>query len=395
MYPISERIGNMQTNDLHAVKKRLRIQQGVITLVSMAMIVFVLWWLVTTALTGKKHGLNIKLPAFSKDESSSQSDSTPDTDSSEVSAVTPVDSSAADFLELVPSDALTSSAADGDTDYEGAALKDDFSDACFIGDSRTVGLELNSDKPKGSFFANTGLNVSSAMTDTVCKLSNGNFGTVIDAAGERKFHRVFVMFGINELGWPYPDVFEENYIELLNQIKAAQPDAEIYVESILPVSPLAAEENEVFTNENIDRFNEYIKQAAAKVGVNYLDVNSYFKDENGQLPDEAATDGIHFTRDYCLKWIDLLAYLVPQKEPMTIASVPAQTTPADSSSEETYDGGYDNDTYDNGGYYDGGYGYDNNTGYDNGYDNGYTDNGYDNGYTDYNDGGYTDYNYGY
>ncbi len=370
----------MQTNDLHAVKKRLRIQQGVITLASLAMIVFVLGWLISTALTGKKNGLKVKLPAFSS-KSSSQTDSKADS-SSEADAVTPVDSSLTDTAD--ESGDLTPNA-DGDTVYEGAALKDDFSDACFIGDSRTVGLELNSDKAKGSFFASTGLNVSSALTDTVCRLANGNMGTVIDACGERKFHRVFVMFGINELGWPYPDVFVENYVELLEQIKTAQPDAEIYVESVLPVSPAAAYENEVFTNENIDIFNEYVKQAADRAGVQYLDVNSYFKNELGQLPDEAASDGIHFTREFCLKWIDLLAYLVPQKEPMVVESTPAQAAPADSSSEA--------EAQTLGDYTDGG----NGGGYtDYGTDGGYTDYGYDNGYTDYGyDNGYTDYNYGY
>jgi lysophospholipase L1-like esterase len=68
----------------------------------------------------------------------------------------------------------------------------------------------------------------------------------------------------------------------------------------------------VFTNENIDAFNsQYVKQVADETDVNYLDINSYFKDETGSLPDDAASDGIHFYKGYCLEWIDLLAYLVP------------------------------------------------------------------------------------
>jgi len=185
---------------------------------------------------------------------------------------------------------------------------DDFEDAAFIGDSRTVGLEMNSDKPKASFYASIGLNVSSALTDSAIKLDNGNDGTVLQAMNQKKFGRIFVMFGINELGWPYPDVFQEKYEELINQIKEVQPDAKIYVQSILPVSYLATNTNSVFTNENINEFNEsYVKKAAENTGSVYLDVASMFKDENGALPVEASTDGIHLIRDYCLEWMDYLA----------------------------------------------------------------------------------------
>lgn len=184
---------------------------------------------------------------------------------------------------------------------------DDFGDAAFIGDSRTVGLEMNTDKPKASFYASIGLNVSSALTDNAVTLDNGNIGTVMQAMKQREFGRIFVMFGINELGWPYPDVFEKKYEELVNQIKEVQPNAKIYIQSILPVSYLASNINAVFTNENINSFNEYVKQVAENTGTIYLDVASVFKDENGSLPIEASTDGIHLIRDYCVDWMDYLA----------------------------------------------------------------------------------------
>ena len=291
----------------------------------------------------------------------SSSDDTSTSSAAESSAADP--SSSADSSSTADSSSASDSSSQGEAPYDGAALKDDFSDACFIGDSRTVGLEYNSDKAKASFFASTGLNVSTAFTDTVCLLSNGNYGTVIEAVGERKFHRVFVMFGINEIGWPYPDVFVENYVNLLNEIKKAQPAADIYVESVLPVSASAPMQNDnsIFTNENVDAFNGYVKEAAQKAGVKYLDINPYFKDSSGNLPEEAAADGIHFNRDVCLKWIDILAFLVPQKEQMKVdtAPAPAATTTAAAQpapqEENTWDNG-NNGGWDNGGY-DNGYGY--------------------------------------
>ncbi len=294
----------MQPEKTRIRQKRLQIQQGVISIACLALIVFVFSWLINTAVTGKKHGL---LPASAGKSSSSQAEVTMKKKNTSSAASSSAAESRADT-----SSQDSSSSDDSAAVYDGAAMKDDFSDACFIGDSRTLGLGLNCDKAKADFYASQGLNISSALTDQVIELQNGNMGTVLEAVAQREYKRIFVMFGINELGWPYPENFVEKYEELIEGIKAAQPNAAIYVQSILPVAASAVNNDAVFTNENINAFNAYVEQAANETGVNYLDINGYFKDNSGMLPEDAAADGIHFVRAYCLKWIDLLAYLVPQ-----------------------------------------------------------------------------------
>ncbi|CDA73226.1 conserved domain protein [Ruminococcus sp. CAG:579] len=294
----------MQPEKTRIRQKRLQIQQGVISIACLALIVFVFSWLINTAVTGRKHGL---LPASAGKSSSSQAEVTMKKKNTSSAASSSAAESKADT-----SSQDNSSADDSAAVYDGAAMKDDFSDACFIGDSRTLGLGLNCDKAKADFYASQGLNISSALTDQVIELQNGNMGTVLEAAAQKEYKRIFVMFGINELGWPYPENFVEKYEELIEGIKAAQPNASIYVQSILPVAASAVNNDAVFTNENINAFNAYVEQAANETGVNYLDINGYFKDDSGMLPEDAAADGIHFVRAYCLKWIDLLAYLVPQ-----------------------------------------------------------------------------------
>ncbi len=294
----------MQPEKTRIRQKRLQIQQGVISIACLALIVFVFSWLINTAVTGRKHGL---LPASAGKSSSSQAEVTMKKKNTSSAASSSAAESKAD------TSSQESSSADDSADvYDGAAMKDDFSDACFIGDSRTLGLGLNCDKAKADFYASQGLNISSALTDQVIELQNGNMGTVLEAVAQKEYKRIFVMFGINELGWPYPENFVEKYEELIEGIKAAQPNASIYVQSILPVAASAVNNDAVFTNENINAFNAYVEQAANETGVNYLDINGYFKDDSGMLPEDAAADGIHFVRAYCLKWIDLLAYLVPQ-----------------------------------------------------------------------------------
>ena len=271
--------------------KRAKLQQLVISLSCLFLLVFVFGWMVNLAVNTNKIdvddsssravGVNVKSNESKDDDNS---DSIENSESN------------ADSVESTP-----------EIDSSNYIKDDDFADAAFIGDSRTVGLQMNTDKPKASFYASIGLNIDSALTDSAITLDNGEKGKVLDAMKQRQFGRIYIMFGINELGWPYPDIFEEKYEELINQIRKVQPDAKIYVQSILPVSYLAANTNAVFTNENINNFNKYVKQAAENTDAVYLDVGSYFKDENGSLPVEASTDGIHFIREYCQKWINYLA----------------------------------------------------------------------------------------
>lgn len=273
--------------------KRAKLQQLVISLSCLFLLVFVFGWMINLAVNTNK---------IDVDDSSSRAvranvksnESKDDNDSSLIK--NPDSESNADSVESTP-----------EIDSSNDIKDDDFADAAFIGDSRTVGLQMNTDKPKASFYASIGLNIDSALTDSAVTLDNGEKGKVLDAMKQRQFGRIYIMFGINELGWPYPDIFEEKYEELINQIRKVQPDAKIYVQSILPVSYLAANTNAVFTNENINNFNKYVKQAAENTDAVYLDVGSYFKDENGSLPVEASTDGIHFIREYCQEWMNYLA----------------------------------------------------------------------------------------
>ncbi len=219
------------------------------------------------------------------------------------------DSSKSDDTKADQKDSKTDKAeSKADNSSKKSENTDDFADTAFIGDSRTVGLQMNTNIPKASFYASIGLNVDSATTNNeAVTLDNGNKGNVLDGLKEKKFKRIYIMFGTNEIGWPYPDVFEKKYENLLNDIKKIQPDAKIYAQSLIPVSYLAAQTNSVYTNDNINKFNELIKTAAKNAGVTYLDVGSAFRDANGALPVEASTDGIHLVHDYCQQWLDYLS----------------------------------------------------------------------------------------
>lgn len=288
-----------QNNSRELRKKRARLQQYTISVCCLALMVFIMIWIVNVALTGRK--IQVDEPSSSQSEQADIKDSSVKKDDSVKPDSSGRNDSSADSSES------SSETSESDASSSEKEVKDDFSDAVFIGDSRTVGLGMNTDRPKATFYASTGLNVSSIETSETIILDDGSYGTVYDALKQKQFNRVYIMFGINELGWPYPDVFQEEYEAVINKIKELQPAAQVYVQSILPVSSLALNTNTVFTNENVDNFNLYVQNAAANTNSIYIDVASCLKDENGALPLEASTDGIHLIREYCMIWMDYLA----------------------------------------------------------------------------------------
>lgn len=195
---------------------------------------------------------------------------------------------------------------DIDQDINQDINQDNFSDAVFIGNSRTEGLQLNTGLTSARFLAAKGLKVDTALTDKVIKLKNGSRGTVIDGLKEGTYNRVYVMFGMNELGWPYLDVFTNRYEKLINEIKKIQPNATIYVQSILPVSQEKSDKDSTYNNKNIRKFNKAIKKMANKNGCTYLDVLGAVADGNLNLPSDASLDGVHLNKEYSEKWLSYL-----------------------------------------------------------------------------------------
>lgn len=273
---------NRNGNDIRNIrKKRAAAQQSIVSLSCLACLVFAVIW-------GFHAGSTKDQPVEVKKMTASSS-SVAVSDSSENKA----DSSS--LTESVTDESV----ADHDT-------ADDLSDAVFIGDSRTVGLQNNCDKPKATFLCSVGMHIDTVMTDASITLSNGNAGTVIDALGERQYGRIYINLGTNELGWPYIDTFKDCYTQLITKIKEIQPDAVIYAESILPVTASRSLQGDAINNTNVATFNQAISEVAQQTGINYLDCTSAVAGADGTLPEEASSDGIHLMSEYCDKWLEYI-----------------------------------------------------------------------------------------
>lgn len=186
-----------------------------------------------------------------------------------------------------------------------------FDDALFIGDSRTEGFMMYSGVDNATYYAYKGLSVRTAFTKNVIRAKDGSMTTVENALKQQSFGKVYIMLGINELGWPNTDVFIEEYSKLIDTVKATSPNAIIYIQLIMPVSEKKAGDA-VYNNDNINRFNTLIKSMVKSKEVYYVDPGEAVS-ADGWLVSEATTDGIHLNKDYCIKWRDYLMSHTVQK----------------------------------------------------------------------------------
>ena len=128
----------------------------------------------------------------------------------------------------------------------------------------------------------------------------------MEALEKTKFSKVYIMLGINETGWKYNNLFIQKYTEIIDQTKKINPEAVIYIQSILPVSNKVSTEHQYLKNSKINEYNSLIQKMANEENVYYIDVNTAISDSSGNLPEEAATDGIHLNKTYCGKWLEYL-----------------------------------------------------------------------------------------
>lgn len=180
-----------------------------------------------------------------------------------------------------------------------------FSDAAFLGDSLTDGLLLYSDIRGAANLSYKGLTVQSVRTDKVIRLDGQKY-TPLEALGQKTYGKVYILLGINELGWYNDQRFYDCYAQLIDLVRAAQPGARIYLQTLLPVTAEKSESHEWLKNEKIAVYNDLIAQLAAEKEVYLVDAHAALADENGVLPAEESTDGVHLTKSGYQRWADYL-----------------------------------------------------------------------------------------
>ena len=194
-----------------------------------------------------------------------------------------------------------------------------FSDAIFIGDSLTVGFCNNSGCSAAGFFGKVGWtttaamntkiteadsNVTSTMT-TAINNSNGTGITIMEAVKNSSFNKVYIMYGINEINSNL-DSFKNNYERIIDTVRAVNPNAVIYIQSILPIDT-SKQYGANISNETVLVKNNLLRQLAQREKCLFVNVSEIMYNTDGTLKtDYYVSDGLHLKSSTYSYWYSYL-----------------------------------------------------------------------------------------
>ena len=190
---------------------------------------------------------------------------------------------------------------------ESSAVENDyFSDAAFVGDSRSEGFYLYGVK-RGKNLSSSGLSVFN-LPQKKSFSYNGTSCTALDVLSANEYAKIYLGFGINELGYINADAFYRSYCDTIDAVRACQPRAVVYAQTIAPVNEgrvAATGGAGHLNNDRVRLYNDLIRKAAAEKQIPLLDIYSALA-VDGSLPADASRDGVHLTGDYCRKQLEYL-----------------------------------------------------------------------------------------
>lgn len=181
-----------------------------------------------------------------------------------------------------------------------------FSDAAFIGDSRMEGFRMASGITQGQFFTSVGMSLSSMRSEDIIRTSDGNI-TVAAALSGRKYNKVYIMLGTNDLGEYDWDSFRDGFISVIERFREIQPDAVFYICSVIYVEEAKVYDTTYINNTNVDKINSILLDICeSEEGFYYLNLNEFLSNGYGALIEGASSDGVHLENSYCKQMLDYL-----------------------------------------------------------------------------------------
>lgn len=191
-----------------------------------------------------------------------------------------------------------------------------FDDALFLGNSRTKWFGYYQPLGEATYYGVDMMTIYDVLdnTDTV----NGYTG-VYSVLAAKHYGKVYLCFGINECGFSN-ESFMESYHELIDVIRYYQPDALIFVQSIMYTTRERAEKEPVFNTSVISNKNEAISELDNGTDIFYLDVNEFVDDGTGYMKAEYSGDGAHLYPEYYELYRDyIFAHGIVDKDHPAIA----------------------------------------------------------------------------
>lgn len=178
-----------------------------------------------------------------------------------------------------------------------------------IGDSRVEGFKMFSGVKNAAYFCTKGITIEKITAGQTANIS-GSQVSVYDLLESAEYDKVIVAVGMNELGWTYIESFLTEYGKLIDSIREKQPQAQLYLHAVLPVTEEKDRTDNIYNNRQIYWYNENIMKLATSKNAIFVNPAGAVADENGFLVEGSTTDGVHLTSEYCKLWANYLAEMI-------------------------------------------------------------------------------------
>lgn len=169
-----------------------------------------------------------------------------------------------------------------------------YKDAVFVGSKALAGLSDYGFVKSGNMLISDSIKLDNF--DTAVLSVNGTESSIKDAVLQKNPSKVYIMAGLYDLdNLENADLFK-GLEDVIDGILAENDEIEIYLVSLMPVP--AEREADTALNTDIDAYNTLLLKFANKINVNYLDINTNFKGNDGKLPAAyAEANGIRLSKD--------------------------------------------------------------------------------------------------
>ena len=150
---------------------------------------------------------------------------------------------------------------------EGERMGDDFfSDAAMVGNSLVDGMMLCAGIPMSYYGKTSGTVRMNRVSEML----------------QRQYGKVYIQLGINDIGGA-KSAFIDGYRDIIDRIRTALPEADVYVMAITPVTKARSSEG-TFTMAKIREFNSALYDLAEEMQCWYIDCCEPLCDAEGYLP---------------------------------------------------------------------------------------------------------------
>ena len=190
-----------------------------------------------------------------------------------------------------------------------------YAESAFAGNALAETIGMYGLLKDADFYAGVNVDLENVYTIT----TTGSTTSVSEQFKSRRFNKIFLSFGENELKTLKKSEFKKEYKKLIGKIQEYQPNARIYLFAIPPITANASEHDNDITMEKITDFNHAILSLAVDSEIYYIDSVDALGDNKGYLPKGVSVDGINLNKDAV---IDLLYYAsreayIPDAEDLT------------------------------------------------------------------------------